>query len=430
MEGKAKVLVTGADQHQGLAVIRGLGLAGIPVVACGPHSDSLGLRSRFATERFVYTSPFDDPLRFASDVLDILQRTAAKLVIPTVESTLVVLAEHREQVEQYAPLAATGAESLAIAVDKSRTVQLAQELGVPVPATLRCDSVEEALDRGAQLRFPVALKPRGHALHGPTRHLLEFKVRYAESLDALGRLLATLPDGAGVPLIQECVRGTGICVSAVFDHGRPMVLFPYRRSREWPLSGGVSVVRESIALDPRLEEYVVRLLSRLVWHGVAMVEFKYDEIEDRFALMEINARFQASTALSLDAGLNLPHLVAQLFGCVPAGPEPRGYRTGVRERWLQGDLHALYEHFRGGSERVNLSNPRYRPPSRARAMWDFLRDFRPGTRYDEFKLYDWRPGLVEGRALLGMLANWALSPLRRLRSNPARLLRSWPVGLT
>ena len=30
-----KVLVTGAEEHQGLAVIRGLGLAGVPVVACG-----------------------------------------------------------------------------------------------------------------------------------------------------------------------------------------------------------------------------------------------------------------------------------------------------------------------------------------------------------------------------------------------------------
>lgn len=38
--GAPKVLVTGAETHQGLAVIRGL--AGVPVVACGAHRRSLG----------------------------------------------------------------------------------------------------------------------------------------------------------------------------------------------------------------------------------------------------------------------------------------------------------------------------------------------------------------------------------------------------
>ena len=51
MTARPRVLVTGADQHQGLAVIRGLGLAGIPVVACGPCRWSLGFHSRYTVER-------------------------------------------------------------------------------------------------------------------------------------------------------------------------------------------------------------------------------------------------------------------------------------------------------------------------------------------------------------------------------------------
>src|SRR5439155_26376713 len=74
-----------------------------------------------------------------------------------------------------------------------------------------------------------------------------------------------------------------------------------------------------------------------------MVEFKHDRASDSYTLMEINGRFQASTALSLDAGLSLPHLVAALYDVVEAGPIPT-YRVGVEERWLRGDLLAL----RGG----------------------------------------------------------------------------------
>lgn len=47
-------------------------------------------------------------------------------------------------------------------------------------------------------------------------------------------------------------------------------------------------------------------------------------------------------------------------------------------------------------------------------MWHFLRDFRPRVRYDEFKWYDWRPGVVEAVSLLAMLLGWLLEPVRRV----------------
>jgi predicted ATP-grasp superfamily ATP-dependent carboligase len=413
MGAETRVLVTGADQHQGLAVIRGLGLAGIPVIACGARRDSLGFRSKYVDEHFTYTSPFTSKADFIRDVLAILDQTKPGLVIPVVESTLVVLDEHRHEVERRAPLAAAPSEALAVAVDKYGTIELARQVNVPAPVTLCCDSREEVFDRIRNLRFPVALKPRGNALYGPTSHRLHFKVRYARSPDELREVLEGLGDAAGIPLIQECVLGVGVCVSAVFNRGQPVVLFPYRRVREVPLSGGVSVVRESIALDPRLEGYVTRLLGELQWHGVAMVEFKYHEATDAYALMEINPRFQASTALSLDAGLNLPHLVAHLYGCAPRPPVLRPYRIGVRERWLQGDLLALYQHLRDGGDSATYGNPLYRPPSRTRAIWDFVKEFRSGVKYDEFRLNDWKPGLSEGRALIGMLFGWVSSGIRR-----------------
>ena len=53
-------------------------------------------------------------------------------------------------------------------------------------------------------------------------------------------------------------------------------------------------------------------------------------------------------------------------------------------------------------------------------MWRFLRDFRPRVRDDEFKWYDWRPGVVEAVSLLAML----LGPVRRV----AGYLRRPPVA--
>src|SRR5438309_4349599 len=413
MKAWSKVLVLGADQHQGLAVIRGLGMAGIPVVACGTSPRSIGFYSRYATETWRYTPPSDDRKRFLDDVAGILSRSRPGLVIPAVESTLVVLSDARELVERYATLAAPAPEVLEYAIDKGRTLRLAERLGVPVPRTVRGETVGEILAKAGALRFPVAIKPRGHGLHFTTAHTLDFKVRYARDQRELEQMVRPFEQDAKTLLVQEYVQGVGRCVAAVCRHGEALALFAYSREREYPLSGGVSVVRMSIPLDERLAGYVTSLLGEIRWHGVAMVEFKYDPAADRYTLMEINGRFQASTALSLDAGINLPRLVAALYGIGELEPTPT-YRVGIEERWLRGDLLALRDGLAGGSQRRLTAPPTGTPPSRARVLGRFLRDFHPRMRYDEFKWYDWRPGAVESLGLLTLCCGLLTLPLRRL----------------
>ena len=94
MSARARVLVTGADQHQGLAVIRGVGRAGFPVIACGAERGSLGFASRYAALRRVYTPPAKDPARFLDDMLRITRPVlsadenahAGSLVRPAIRS--------------------------------------------------------------------------------------------------------------------------------------------------------------------------------------------------------------------------------------------------------------------------------------------------------------------------------------------------------
>jgi predicted ATP-grasp superfamily ATP-dependent carboligase len=419
-EELSSVIVTGAEEHQGLAVIRGLGRRGVPVVACGSKRASLGFYSRFATERHVYTSPFVDGRRFVDDVLEIARRSGANLIIPTVESTLVALDGHRAEIEQQCRLAAPGSETLEVALDKLRTVQLAERVGVPVPRTASGATRAEILQAAQALRFPVAIKPRGHALYAKTRNALGYKVKYATTLERLADVLEPLQPHGVAPLVQEYAPGVGICVAAVFDRGRPVVVFPYRRVREVPLTGGVSVLRRSLPPDERLSSYVERLLGALGWHGVAMVEFRYNRETDGYVLMEINGRFQASTALSLDAGLNLPYLVYALYTGAPL-EDGHHYRPGVEERWLTGDVMSLLAALVGETGRSAIPDAERPLPSRARLVLDFLRDFRPGMKYDEFKLSDWKPGLIACKELgFSILTFWWERIARFVRARISR----------
>jgi predicted ATP-grasp superfamily ATP-dependent carboligase len=408
---RMKVLVTNAENNQGLAVIRGLGIAGVPVVACGATKRGLGFYSKYASEKHVYTSPFKSKSRFVSDILRVARETRPDVILAG-ESTLVVLDEARPEVEQYTKLGAPRSEILRCAVDKAKTIELAEHVGVPVPRTARGSSAAEVLERAAALRFPVAVKPQGHKLYGPTAHALNFKVRYARSVEELEQILRPFGEHSGYPLVQEFAPGVGVCVSAVFRDGEPVTMLAYLRARNWPLSGGISTLRRTIALDERLRLYVTSLLGELRWRGVAMVEFKYNRRDGSYTLMEINGRFQASVALSLDAGVNLPYLTA----CVHTGRPvqgPNSYRIGVEERWLRGDVFALGEHLLRRREETARLRALHDLPSKPRAIWEFVRDFRPRMRYDEFKTYDWKPGVVEGASIVASVVEGAGRTLAR-----------------
>lgn len=417
-----RVLVTGADQHQALAVIRGLGLAGIFVVAASPASKCIGFASRYARETALYTSPHADIERFIGDIIEIVERHQITMIIPAVESTLVALDRYRERIERYAVLAAPDSATLDWAVDKLKTIETAEQLSVPVPRTHCSDDLEETLAKTLDFRFPVALKPRGNSLHATTLNQLGFKVKYARAPAELEQLLRRLQPGGALPMVQEYVYGIGVCVAALFERGRPVVLLPYQRVRELPLTGGISVLRKTLPRDQRLETYVVRLLQAKQWHGAAMVEFKFDPASDHYTLMEINGRFPASTALSLDAGVNLPYLAYCLYAGLPLPRNEVSYRVGVHERWLRGDFLALLTHLRGATWQEAMPEARATLPSRGRAASDFLLDFRSDMHYDEFKWYDPMPGAIETWQWLRSFALGSLkSPLRPLRRWHRRL---------
>ena len=415
------VLVTGAEEHQGLAVIRGLGRAGIPVVACGVHRRSLGFYSRYARDYATYASPFQARERFIDDIVATVHRTQPELIIPASESTLVVLDSARHLLPAFTLLAAPPPESVSGAIDKLATLTLGRALGVPVPRTAWGNTLEEVVEKAAHFVYPLALKPRGNPLHATTANRLGFKVRYARNRDDLRAKLESYGSDVSAVLVQEYATGTGRCVSVVCRDGVPLVMFPYSRDREYPLSGGVSVMRTSIALDPRVAEWTASLLGAMQWQGVAMVEFKYDAAVDKYTLMEVNGRFQASTALALDAGLNLPYLVACVFlGRAPTMVMP--YRIGVRERWLRGDLMALRDGLALNRRVSPTRSPAGAVPSRMGLLLRFIRDFRLGTRYDELKTDDMIPAIIESGTLGRLASEWLFDVVKAPARRAARAL--------
>lgn len=219
--------------------------------------------------------------------------------------TLLAVSEYRGLLEPHVNLIVPSLESLEIANDKGRLVDIAKQAGVPCPETTSMsinENVEQLSDR---ISYPVVIKYRkGEALK--LKPAQRYKI--VGDREAFIEAYSHMHSVQELPLVQEYIHGEGFGVSAVFDrNGEPLEIFCHKRIREYPVSGGPSCFCESI-WDDRLVDYAIRLLKELNWRGVAMVEFKGD-LETGVYLMEINPRFWGSLPLSIISGCDIPFAI-------------------------------------------------------------------------------------------------------------------------
>ena len=329
-----RVLVSDGDERASLAVVRSLGRRD-EVHVVGPGRSSLAGSSRFACAHHRVQSPAEDPVAYAKAVAALCAAHRIELVIPTTDAACSALIPARASLAP-AVLAAPAQEPYERASDKALVTRIAPRFGLAVPEGGEARKLEEALALAGSLGWPIVVRPvRSVARDGAV--LRKRGVLYAADAQALTAAWPAL--GADGALVQRPVAGRGEGIFLLRAGGRTHAAFAHRRLREKPPSGGVSVLRESIALDPARLRGVEALLDALAFEGAAMAEFKSDG-RDAW-LIELNARLWGSLQLAIDAGLDFPRLLADLYLGAPL-PAPSDYEVGVRSRWLLGDLdHAI-----------------------------------------------------------------------------------------
>ena len=299
-EGRGRILVLDGDQAAALAAVRSFARAGHLVEVADCVAKPLSGFSRHCVKRYRYPPPKLEPAAFRDWLEDRLTATDYELVLPITDDSLQPIAAERDRFAAHAILAVAPEPGLGIFTDKDRTMALAAEVGVPVPRGLtlrRAADLEAAL---AELDFPVVVKPARSVVEAADGYRSALSVRYAADREELERLVAEALKHGPV-LLQERVPGDGVGVEVLCDRGEVIAAFQHRRLHEWPLTGGGSSYRESVAVEPQLVEDARRLMRAAGYHGVAMVEFKRCAASGRRALMEVNARFWGSLPLPVAA---------------------------------------------------------------------------------------------------------------------------------
>lgn len=391
---KIDALVTGAETRQGLAVIRGLGWKGVSVCAAGAEPDSLGFYSRYAAARCQYPSALEDKRGCVDAVLAAVREHRIRVVLPAVESTVIALDEYREEVESVCRVALPPRAALHAALDKKQTLALAARLGIPIPKSCYPADKKEAADFAEGVGYPVVLKPRAMASFGKAGGP-KFKVAYARDRAELERQLeARCPDGR-YPILQEYCRGVRTSISFFSAEGEILAIYQYKGVREMPLTGGVTALHLSVPLDEELRTWSQGLAAALGYSGVGNVEFRVDEAAGKKVLMELNARFYGPQSGTNQLGLNLSYAAYRYALDGHKEPMPVEYPIGVRNRYLRGDVSALWQLWQ--REAVDYLAPL---PGRGQALLDVLSGFSPSVQSDVMDWSDPWPGVREGLALV------------------------------
>ena len=402
------VLLLGDEPRIVVAVARSLHAHGVPVDVAALTPGAPRIVSKAVRRWTRLPDPHEGGDFLMATILDHIETRGYDYLIPASDTALSVIARHYDVFVARVRLGCPEASAVVNVLDKTRTLETASACGVPVPEDYRLDSLDACDRQASRMRFPVIAKPREKQSQGDTG----FKVRRFDTLDDLRAAWKADSTFGARHLIQEFCPGQGVGIETLMHDSRPVVLFQHRRLREFPASGGVSVVAVSEPVHPELAGHAVRLLQSLKWNGVAMVEFRVDDERGRVALMEVNGRYWGSLALSVQAGLDFPWYAWQVAH--GEGPVcPPAYRVGVRVRWSAGAFQRLGA---GAQDRVSWSF--------SRELSTVIRDFLPPTRDMLWSMRDPRPALEEVARTIRALGRAALK--RRVRSvTPHQIALLW-----
>jgi len=331
-DAKAPVgaVVVGGD-YQGLGIVRSLGRRRIPVCVIDDEK-SVARFSRYTTHSVTVPSLRGDR-QSVDAILDIGKRLGLRgwLLYPTRDETVAAIAHHRSELSEFFRVATPGWETVKWAWDKRNTYQLANELGIPTPATWYARCVEDL--EQVTMDPPFAVKPSVKELFFYATKAKAWRANDRTQLRALF-LRAQEVVGPGEVMIQDLIPGDGcqqFAYCAFFKAGEAVGSMVVRRRRQHPPEfGRASTFVETIEL-PILEELSKQFLRAIDYYGLVELEYKLDPRDGKYRLLDFNGRTWGYHTLGLAAGVDFPYLlfVDQAGESVPI------CRAKVGVRWIR-----------------------------------------------------------------------------------------------
>ncbi|GAA4615515.1 carboxylate--amine ligase [Saccharopolyspora hordei] len=334
--------------HGGLGVIRSLGRVGVPVYAV--HEDSLApaAHSRYVHGRWLWSPDPEDAEEIRYGLMQLAQRIGRTAVlIPTDDAAAIFLAEHGDPLRMWFHFSQPPHDLPRQLAGKDTLHELCRRLGVPCAQTQLVGAWDEALEFADRVGYPLVAK-----LATPWQPT-DRRVRSTTIVGSEGELAALYQRSgrAGLLLQEHLPGGPGY---DWFFHGycdadavcRPA--FTGVKERSYPAHAGLTSLGRCVENESLLRSCTA-LLEKLSYTGIVDLDFRWDERDQQYKLLDFNPRLGAQFRLFRDsAGMDVA-LAAYLDLTgqrVPVGEPEVGRRFQVENYdplaalryWTRGEL--------------------------------------------------------------------------------------------
>lgn len=378
-----RVILTFGRAWSALAAARSLGKRGIDVIAGDEYEFAPAALSKYTIAKFIYPSPDLEPEAFLDTLEEVIRKhqpaDGEKYVLMPVHKEAYLIARHRARFEPLIKLALPTIEQIEQVHDKGTLARYCQREGLPIPRTIVPETREEFVLAAEAFTYPAFVKVRQSAAAVGVKKVDSRD----EAVKVFDEFVKDLELGNGSwPLLQEGIPGDDYCATFLFDHGQLRAAMTYHNLRSYPVKSGTGVLRETVKA-PTIEAIGAELLTRLNWHGVAEIDFRWTGQDDSPAwLIEVNPRFWGGMPQAVEAGWDYPYLLYRLAvdGKVdPVEPHDTNVRTETPVVGLLATLHEVIhdeprmEAMKGAYEKLKSG---YIRGNRRKALRAFVNNFK------------------------------------------------------
>lgn len=336
------VLVTDAETRNSLSVIRSLGKANYRVTTVSTKRCAMGHYSKYVYDS--YTIKKYEEKAF----LEIIKLVKPDIIFPCSDNTVEILSKS-DYIKKEVICPVPSQNSFEICRDKYKTISFANSMGVRTPKTFSLNSKTdyEELKKTGNIVYPSILKPKKSSGSRGLR-LCENE---EELLSHFSKSLESFKDGF---ILQEFIPLDGDIIDAVFlyKEGKYIAGFVDKRVRTYPPKMGACTYGISIHNDEALN-LGKKLLDKLEWNGLAMVEFRTHPKTGELYLMEINPRLWGSIQLPIFAGIDFPKILVDVFLNNYENKFETDYKDGLAMRWI-GDYLSIIKSDKGLTKKMKL----------------------------------------------------------------------------
>ena len=287
--------------------------------------------------------PADRTLEYVEALLRLADEYGPGLIVPTTDESLEAVAAHHDVLSARHTVACATDGVAQGFLDKRITSEIADRAGVEAPRTASPTSPEELEALVGRLRFPCLVKPAESYRYNRAFGVKMKRVHTPDELRTAWGEAHALAIGT---MVQELIPGPetgGVNYNVYVVDGEPRVEMTSRKLRLSPSDFGYPCAVVSGRV-PEVVEPGRAIVAAMGIEGFANVEFKQDERNGRYYLMEVNGRPNMSGRLAVRAGVDFPLLTYRhLVEGVRAGADPvaRGRALGQRVQGPPHPRHAL-----------------------------------------------------------------------------------------